>query len=113
MGAIVFGLAAFHLTTPLRQADGTQDRLLLERLLDEIDSTRLHRLHCEANITVAGDHDGGERHRLGAELAQQLESRHAGHAHIGDQAASLHAGERSEEGRRRLIKAHRNAGGAQ
>ena len=38
-------------------ADGGEDRLVVERLLDEVDGARLHRLHRQRNVAMAGDDD--------------------------------------------------------
>ena len=65
-----------------------QNRLLIERLLDEIDGAGLHRLDRERHVAVAGDDDGGKAAGLGSQLLQQLDAGHVGHAHIGDEAAA-------------------------
>ncbi len=109
----VLRLAAFLTGALLGHADGAQDGLLLERLLDEIDGARLHRLHRERDVAMAGDHDDGKAGLFGAKLAQQLQSGHPGHAHIGDDAAAFDAGKRRHEGTGRFVEADRDAGGTE
>ena len=90
-----------------------QDRLLVERLLDEIDGAGLHRLDRQRHVAMAGDDDGGKAAGLRSQLLQQLDAGHVGHAHVGDQAAALDAREAGKKGGRRVVEAHGKARRAQ
>ena len=71
---------------------GVQQRLLIERFLDEIDGAGLHRLDRERHVAVTGDDDGGKVAGFGSQLLQELNASHVGHPHIGDETPALDGG---------------------
>ena len=78
-------VAALSAAGPIeRGLDCAEDRLLVERFLDEVDGAGLHRLDRQRHVAVTGDDDGREVACLGAKLVQQFEPGHVGHAHVGD-----------------------------
>ncbi len=56
---ILHGRIGRHGRAALRQgtAQGPQEHLAVERLLDEVADPAFHRLHGERNVAVAGHHD--------------------------------------------------------
>jgi len=56
-----------------RPVEAGDQFLTTDRLLDEIDRARLHRLHRDGHVAVAGDHDRRQMTPFGAQLAQQLQ----------------------------------------
>src|SRR5262249_32552471 len=76
---------------------------VIERLLEKIRSTDLHRLDREWNIAMPGHHDDGNLDTEFLELVQKLDAAHAWHPDIGDDAARFDVGKAVEESRRRLV----------
>ena len=73
--------------TPLDgAANGVQQHIVLERLRQELDRSRLHRLHAHRHVTVAGDEDDRHVGPLG-ELLLQLETVESWQRHVEHQAA--------------------------
>src|SRR6187200_1164618 len=72
---------------------------MADRLLDEIDGSRLHRLNCHRHGTTPGDDDGRELVAFGFKALDQLDTAHAGHQRIDQQASCTVWTVGCEEGR--------------
>ena len=66
-----------------------EQRLIVEGLFQKIDGAGLHRLNRERHIGMGGDDDDRQIEMSRLDLDEQLQAAGAGHAHIGDDAASL------------------------
>ena len=77
-------------------ANGVQQHIVLERLRQEFDGSRLHRPHAHRHVAVSGDED--DRH-VGplCELLLQLETAQPGQRHIEHQAGRNRGSRTGEE----------------
>src|SRR5690606_22731861 len=84
-----------------------------EWLLNEVDSTSLHRLDRERHVAVTGDDNSRQARRAFLEAAQELDTCDLRHAHIGDEATALRGVKAVEESLRRSVQTHGKPRGAQ
>ena len=63
--------------------------VFLERFLDEIHRTLLHRVDRHRHVAVAGDEDDGQRRVVFDQAVLQLQAGHAAHADVDNQAGYL------------------------
>src|SRR3546814_7327076 len=80
---------------------------LFRSLLDEVEGAGLHGVDRHVDVAVAGDDDDRQVACRLSQLALQLESAHAGHAHVHHDAALLAGPVALEKGPRRGEGAHR------
>src|SRR5512145_861567 len=57
-----------------------EQRVVLERLLDEVEDAGLHGAHRDAHVAVPGHDDGRHAAAAPLELGEEVDSAHAGHA---------------------------------
>ena len=68
-------------------ADGVEQRLVPDRLGQEIDGAGLHRLHCHRDVAVTGEEDNRLRVVCRGEMLLEIETARPRHADIEHQAA--------------------------
>jgi hypothetical protein len=85
---LIKGLSAFSAGAIARKTvlDGVQKVLIAERLRQELDGARLHRLHGHRNIAVRRDEDDRELPIGRTNLALELDAASSRHSHVDDQA---------------------------
>ena len=82
-GEAGFGAAALHAlgvrgaAESRRLFDQREELVARERLLQEVESAVLQRIHRHGNVAVAGDEDDGQRCAAPVELVLQLDARSA------------------------------------
>ena len=96
-----------------RIAHGVEQRVVAERLLQQIDGSRLHRADGERHIGMSGDHDDRKAETPLLHIGEQIEAARLRHAHIGDDAAALFRLDRSQKLSSRGVDAHVEALGLQ
>jgi len=69
--------------------DIVEQELIAKGLLDEIEGAGLHGLDRHGNIRVPGNDDDGNLKTQLLEPRLQLQSAHAGHAHVENEASRL------------------------
>ena len=82
----------------------------ISRLLDKIHRPGPHRLDRHGDVSLASNDDGWQSLARRRKLGEKLESVHAGHADIGEEAALLAGSKGVEEGRGACISLDRVAG---
>ena len=65
---------------------GVQKILIPERLRQELDGARLHRLHGHRNVSMSGDEDDRERHARRGKIALKFQPAPSRHSHVENQA---------------------------
>jgi hypothetical protein len=72
-----------------RPLDAGDQFVAADRLLDEIQRARLHRLDRHRHVAVAGDHDRGQVMAVVVEFLQQLEPAHSRQIGVDQQAGGM------------------------
>lgn len=72
-----------------RIADAGEKTIFIERLFDEIEGADLDGGHRHIDVAMAGDQDDRPGKAACIEMTHEVEARHAGHAHIGDDTIEL------------------------
>src|SRR3569623_3077155 len=85
---VEFGHSAAAFPVALQRVlNAVKQRLIVERLFDEIDVAAFERPHRHRYVAVAGDDDDGHLHMAGRKVFLQLQAAHVWHAHVEHDAA--------------------------
>jgi len=93
--------------------EGTNESLLFERLFDEVDRTRLHRLDRETDIAVTRHDDDRQADAFALKGLLDFQSIHSSHSDVEQDAAFLQAACGFEKRHSIFIRLHAEAGGLQ
>src|SRR3984957_15843057 len=63
-----------------------KQRSSINRFCEEVTRTFLHRSYCQWNVATAGDEDDRYAASFGLKVCLKLDTRHAWHANVGNQA---------------------------
>ena len=89
-----------------RRPDARNKHLVVKRLFQKIDGAELHGFDRERNIAMAGDDDHRNVDSELLEAPQQVDTAHARHPHVGDDAAKRLDRQRVEKRRGGRVALH-------
>ncbi len=90
-----------------RDADGVEETLIVERLLDEVESSLLHRLDGEGHVGMSRHDDDRQADTAVPQRPHEGDAVGAWHADIGDDAARRQLSDLREERVGALVQPHR------
>ena len=96
-----------------RVGDGQHQALFLVRLLDEVDGAAFQRAHGERHVAVPGQEDDRDRVAALVQFILQVETAHARHADVEEQATGALRPIDVEKGLCRIERFNAHAGSAQ
>ncbi len=85
-----------------RRTYRSQKCLVVERLLEKVDGTKLHRLHGKGNVAVPGDHNDRQCDLALSQVPQEIYAIELGHPNVRDDASAR--GKAAQELHRAVIR---------